>query len=47
MSGYSPELLQTLLESYILNDDNDDGDDVAGDDGVDDGEEECDLTEGQ
>lgn len=29
VSGYSPELLQTLLESYILNDDNDDGDVVG------------------
>ena len=41
------ERLAVDQEGRDFYDDNDDGDDVAGDDGVDDGEEECDLTEGQ
>ena len=41
------ERLAVDQEGRDFYDDNDDGDDVAGDDGVDDGEEEGDLTEGQ
>ena len=41
------ERLAVDQEGRDFYDDNDDGDDVAGDDGVDDAEEEGDLTEGQ